>query len=259
MLFVCFCDDPPSFDGAKRDMAEPFAMFDFDNLKVAAQKTYPIEANWKLSIENYQECYHCATDHPEYAKMHTLMVDREKRGRLQTPMLQRMAACGVKEMEHDFIDTWAKAGEQGYGYSRTALFEGYKTGSRDGQAVAPLLGELKDYDGGASDFVFGPFTFLLAYNDHVVAYVFSPTDHRNCICKIFWLVRNDAVEGKDYDRNELMWLWDITTESDKEIIVNNWKGVNSRYYEPGPFSGMESMERRWTEWILQEMGRSNGR
>jgi len=259
MLFVCFCDDPPSFDGAKRDMAEPFAMFDFDNLKVAAQKTYPIEANWKLSIENYQECYHCATAHPEYAKMHTLMVDREKRGRLQTPMLQRMAACGVKEMEHDFIDTWAKAGEQGYGYSRTALFEGYKTGSRDGQAVAPLLGELKDYDGGASDFVFGPFTFLLAYNDHVVAYVFSPTDHRNCICKIFWLVRNDAVEGKDYDRDELMWLWDITTESDKEIIVNNWKGVNSRYYEPGPFSGMESMERRWTEWILQEMGRSNGR
>jgi Rieske 2Fe-2S family protein len=53
-----------------------------------------------------------------------------------------------------------------------------------------------------------------------------------------------------------MWLWDITTESDKEIIVNNWKGVNSRYYRPGPFSGMESMEQRWTEWILQELGNS---
>jgi len=257
-LFVCFCDDPPSLEGAQKYLAEPLEIFDFENLKVAAEKTYPIAANWKLSIENYQECYHCATAHPEYAKMHTLMVDREKRERLQKPMLQRMAACGIREIEHDFVDTLAKPGEQGYGYSRTALFEGYKTGSRDGEPVAPLLGNLNDYDGGGSDFTIGPFTFMLAYSDHVVAYVFSPVDQRNCQCKIFWLVRGDAVEGKDYDRDELMWLWDITTYADEKIIVNNWKGVNSRYYQPGPFSGMESMERRWTEWILQELAIPNG-
>jgi glucose/arabinose dehydrogenase len=40
------------------------------------------------------------------------------------------------------------------------MFEGYLTGSRDGQPVAPLLGNIKDYDGGASDFSFGPFSFL---------------------------------------------------------------------------------------------------
>ncbi len=188
LLFVCFCDAPPSLDGAGRDLAEPFAMFDFENLKVAAQKTYPIAANWKLAIENYQECYHCAAAHPDYARMHTLMLDPKKRDRIQEPMLQRMAACGLKEIDHDFVDTWARPGEQGYGYSRTALFEGYKTGSRDGAPVAPLLGELSDYDGGASDFMLGPFTFLLAYSDHVVGYVFSPVDASNCICKIFWFV-----------------------------------------------------------------------
>jgi len=253
LIFVCFCDDPPSLEGAQRDLAEPMAMFDFENLKVAASKTYPIAANWKLAIENYQECYHCATAHPEYAKMHTLMLDPQKRDRIQEPMRQRMAACGLKDIEHDFIDTYAKSGEQGYGYSRTALFEGYKTGSRNGEPVAPLLGELKDYDGGASDFTLGPFTFFLAYSDHVVGYVFSPVDHKNCQCKIHWFVRNDAVEGKDYDRDELMWLWDVTTHADEKIIVNNWKGVNSRYYRPGPFSGMERMERRYIEWILQEL------
>nr|MDJ0814291.1 aromatic ring-hydroxylating dioxygenase subunit alpha [Woeseiaceae bacterium] len=76
LIFVCFTDKPLSLEGAKRDMAEPMAMFDFENLKVAAQKSYEIPANWKLSIENYQECYHCATAHPEYARMHTLMLDR---------------------------------------------------------------------------------------------------------------------------------------------------------------------------------------
>jgi len=253
LIFVCFCDDPPSLEGAQRDLAEPMAMFDFENLKVAASKTYPFAANWKLAIENYQECYHCATAHPEYAKMHTLMLDPQKRDRIQGPMRQRMAACGLKDIEHDFIDTYAKPGEQGYGYSRTALFEGYKTGSRDGEQVAPLLGELKDYDGGASDFTLGPFTFFLAYSDHVVGYVFSPVDHKKCQCKIHWFVRKDAVEGKDYDRDELTWLWDVTTHADEKIIVNNWKGVNSRYYRPGPFSGMERMERRYIEWILQEL------
>ena len=253
LLFVCFSDDAPSLEGAKRDLAEPLAWFDFENLKVAAQKTYPIAANWKLAIENYQECYHCAAAHPEYARMHTLMLDPKKRDRLQEPMLRRMAACGMKDIEIDFIDTWAKPGEQGYGYSRTALFEGYKTGSRDGEPVAPLLGEISDYDGGASDFVLGPFTFFLAYSDHVVGYVFSPVDENNCECKVFWLVRGDAVEGKDYDREELMWLWDVTTYADEKIIVNNWKGVCSRYYQPGPFSGMERMERRFTEWILQQL------
>lgn len=257
-LFVCFCDSPPSLVEAQRDLAEPIAWFDFDNLKVAAQKTYPIAANWKLAIENYQECYHCATAHPEYSEMHTLKVDPKKRDRLQEPMRQRLAACGLKELEIDFIDTLAKPGEQGYGYERTALFEGYKTGSRDGEPLAPLLGKLNDFDGGASDFVIGPFTFLLAYSDHVVAYVFSPVDHGNCICKIFWFVRGDAVEGQDYDLEKLTWLWDVTTQADERIIVNNWKGVCSRYYRPGPFSGMETMEQRFTEWILQQLSGGDG-
>ena len=255
-MFIAFTDEPPSLAGAKRDLAEPLAMFDSQHLKVAAQKTYPIAANWKLSIENYQECYHCATAHPDYAKMHTLMLDRKKRDRVQGHMLERMPACGLKEMEIDFIDTAARPGEQGYGYSRTALFDGYKTGSKDGEPVAPLLGELKDYDCGASDLTVGHCSFFLAYSDHIVAYVFTPVDHLNCQCEIYWMVREDAEEGKDYDVDDLMWLWDVTTYADEKIIVDNWKGVRSRYYRPGPFSDMERAEQVYVEWLLQELRRA---
>ncbi len=255
LILVCFTDRPLSLEGAKRDLAEPMAMFDFENLKVAAQKSYEIPANWKLSIENYQECYHCATAHPEYARMHTLMLDSTKRERVQGKMLERMESCGVKDLFCDYIDTAARPGEMGYGYSRTALFDKYKTGSEDGGPIAPLLGEFSDYDGGASDFSLGAFSFLLAYSDHVVAYVFTPIDQNNSNCEIYWLVRGDAEEGKDYDVNALTWLWDITTQSDKEIIVNNSKGVHSKYYRPGPFSGMERAEGVYIEWILQELQR----
>ncbi len=255
LIFVCFSDDPPGLDRAKRDMAEPMAMFDFENLRVAAHKVYDIPANWKLAIENYQECYHCATAHPEYAQRHTLQIDDRRRGRLQRDMLSKMGACGLQNMEFEHVDTDAPPGQMGYGYSRTAMFSGYESGSRDGKGLAPLLGRISGYDGGASDFVFGGFSFLLAYSDHVVAYVFTPVDAHNCKCDIYWLVRGDAVEGKDYDVGELTWLWDVTTESDKEIIVNNYRGVRSRYYRPGPFSSMEAEEQRWIEWVLQELKR----
>ena len=118
-----------------------------------------------------------------------------------------------------------------------------------------MLGSISGYDGGQADLSFGPFSFLLAYNDHVVCYVFTPVDHKNSSCEVYWLVRGDAEEGKDYDVDELIWLWDITTASDKEIIVNNSTGVHSKYYEPGPFSGMEKMERIYIEWILAELQR----
>ena len=252
-IFICFCDSPPSLEGAIRDLAEPMAMFDTENLKVAATKTYAISANWKLAIENYQECYHCATAHPEYAKMHTLMLDDGKRERVQGHMLENMEACGLREIDIDFIDTQARPGEQGYGYSRTALFDGYQTGSKDGAPVAPLLGKLQGYDGGASDLEIGPFSFFLAYSDHIVGYVFTPVDHLHCQCQIYWMVRDDAKEGEDYDRDALMWLWDVTTYADETIIVNNWKGVQSRYYRPGQFAGMEAAEQCFIEWILQEL------
>jgi len=255
LIFICFTDEPPSMEGARRDLAEPMAMFDFPNLKVAAHKVYDIPANWKLAIENYQECYHCVTAHPEYARSHTLMLDDKRRDRLQKGMLEKMESCGLRNLDVFQMDIHARPGELGYAYSRTALFDGYVTGSKDGKPLAPLLGKLTDYDGGASDIDFGAFSFLLAYSDHVVGYVFTPVDHLNSRCDIYWLVRNDAEEGKDYDVDKLTWLWDVTTESDKTIIVNNWKGVRSRYYEPGPLSTMEDYEQNWTEWILQELAR----
>jgi Rieske 2Fe-2S family protein len=70
-------------------------------------------------------------------------------------------------------------------------------------------------------------------------------------CDITWLVNADAVEGKDYDKDRLIWLWDVTTVADKRIIEANAKGVNSRYYEPGPLSEMEAFTWNYMSWYLQ--------
>ena len=253
MIFVNFSDSPESLENAKRDLAEPLEMYDFENMKVAAHKNYQINANWKVTLENYQECYHCSPSHPEYALMHTLTVDEDRFDKLQEPMMSRMEACGVKHMEIDKQFDNKDAGQEQYAYSRYALFEKYKTGSKSGEPVAPLLGNLKGFDHGASDINIGPLTYYLVYNDHVVVYVFTPTGFETSQCDLYWLVRGDAEEGKDYNVEDLTWLWHVTILADERIIIDNQKGINSRKYRAGPLAKMEYLIDKYATWYLGEL------
>ena len=45
----------------------------------------------------------------------------------------------------------------------------------------------------------------------------------------------------------------MTTEADKDIIERNQKGVNSRFYRPGPYSPMESFCREFVAWYLKRL------
>jgi len=38
--------------------------------KITYTQSYPTTANWKLVVENFVECYHCASAHPEFCSMH---------------------------------------------------------------------------------------------------------------------------------------------------------------------------------------------
>jgi len=42
---------------------------EIDKLKFAYRLTYEIAANWKNVVDNYLECYHCATAHPDFADL----------------------------------------------------------------------------------------------------------------------------------------------------------------------------------------------
>jgi len=255
LIMINFSDNPTSLEMMKQEVSEPMQMFGMKNLKIAAHKNYSIEANWKLTVENYNECYHCAPAHPEYAKSHSLKYDESSKEyqSAQKPMIDSLAECGMKnyEISADYEDR-IESQEQ-YAYHRYALFNGYVTGSENGQAIAPLIGTITNYNPGASDFSLGPVSFLLAYSDHVVAYVFTPVTHLTSQCDVYWMVDKDATEGKDYDLERLMWLWDVTTKADERIIANNQKGVNSRKYTSGPFSEKESTEKRFIRWYLNQL------
>jgi glycine betaine catabolism A len=70
--WVCLAGEPPSFEenvvGAVSERLggpEAIERYGVGELAVGRRLTYDVAANWKLIVENFMECYHCATIHPE--------------------------------------------------------------------------------------------------------------------------------------------------------------------------------------------------
>lgn len=71
-VFVCVADEAPPFEEwLQADAAALVALqrFGFGRLRVGARATNVTAANWKVVVENYLECLHCAHVHPEFAEL----------------------------------------------------------------------------------------------------------------------------------------------------------------------------------------------
>lgn len=252
LIFVSLAEKPLSLEAARKAIGGAYAPYGWSDAKVAHRETSAVTANWKLAVENYLECYHCTPSHPEYSKLHALEQPLEQIETLNAAMEARTCALGLAIPSTD-RRVGSSTGDASVFTFRYALYDGVKTGGPDGKALAPLMGAFKDYDGGVTSTHFAPSSFFIAYPDHGVIYRFIPLTASTSAMELIWLVRGDAREGVDYDLDKLTWLWRVTTEADKRIAEDNQKGVNSRFYEPGPYSPAEPNAIRWIEWYLEEI------
>ena len=239
LIFICISNNPPNIDKGLFKLESLVEPFEFENLKIVHSQNYPVSANWKLALENYMECYHCAPAHLEYSKSHSLKDPSSANIELKKCMLKKSIEVGLSDNELQINSLGSKDEEMDFYFSRYPLFQGYQTGSKSGKKLAPLLGKLKDFDGGTSDMQIGILNNFLCYSDHVIGYRFIPRSIQLTDIEVIWMVRSDAEEGLDYNLQDLTWLWHCTSQDDERIIGLNQKGVNSDHYVPGPLSNME--------------------
>jgi phenylpropionate dioxygenase-like ring-hydroxylating dioxygenase large terminal subunit len=252
VVLVSLAPTPLGLAHVEATLEDCLGPYDWSSARVAHRETWEIAANWKLAVENYLECYHCAPAHPDYSRLHALEQPMARIEKLNRRMEERAAALGIDITSHDHLVPSRSGEAPAFGF-RYPLYDGVKSASADGSPVAKLMGRFADYDGGVTSIHLAPASFLVAYPDHGVIYRFIARTPASCALEIVWLVRGDAREGADYDRERLTWLWRVTSEADKRIVEQNQLGVLSRFYEPGPYAPMEENTRRYIEWYLGEI------
>jgi Rieske 2Fe-2S family protein len=269
LVFISLAQgSPPDFDAIASRLRPYLSLHGLATSRIAVQKTFHVQANWKLVVENYLECYHCKPAHREYCAVE-IKADGigdgspEARARYQAREREWRGKATRLETLLAEVDTKLPLDET---LSRTPIAVAYRaplrashvTATEDGRPAAPLMGRFREYDGGETALAADPFTYMLAYNDHAVFFTFVPreADRSDIVCS--WFVHGEAREGTDYDLERLAWLWTVTTEQDKSIIEANASGIRSPSYEPGPVSLLETDVAAFREWYLSSIG-SEGR
>lgn len=201
---------------------------------------------------NQVECCHCAPSHPEFFKVHS--QGRVDISAARSEVLERAAAQGIDIPRNDGWALLAAPGEEADYCNRYAMWNGALTASEDGGLVAPLMG-FRESDGGFTVFYVGQLNHFLAYADYGAIFRYVPRSVDRTDLVVSWLVRGDAVEGSDYDRDQLTWLWRMTAAADKRLGEANQRGVVSRSYVPVPYAlPIESSTNRLIELYLHEIG-----
>jgi phenylpropionate dioxygenase-like ring-hydroxylating dioxygenase large terminal subunit len=253
LIFCTFSDKPLDFAAAEDALRRSAGVYGWSRAKVAHRELYSIQANWKLAIENYMECYHCQPAHPEFSKHHDyarpaeLREDAERAGRRRSELL------GVAVPDIDRYGCEADLGHESCAVMPSALLDGASSATADGGAASRLMGSFSAFDGNSTYFDIGPLSDFLAYPDHGVVYRFIPRSVNHTEMELLWLVDEAAVEGEDYEIERLTWLWKTTSAQDKRIVEMNQAGINSRFFQPGPYSTQEAFAERFVEWYLDEL------
>lgn len=87
-VFVNLDATAPSLADALGDLPATVAEngLDVARLRFHSRVPYALDANWKIAVENYLECYHCQVNHPEFAR---LIDERAQRQEAVGPRLSQ--------------------------------------------------------------------------------------------------------------------------------------------------------------------------
>ena len=97
--------------------------------------------------------------------------------------------------------------------------------------------------------------------DHAVVFRVMPIGPQQTVVTTKWLVHKDAVEGVDYQPEQMRKVWDATNDQDRRLAEENQRGINSKSYQPGPYSetfefGVIDFVNWYSERMLENLGQS---
>lgn len=214
-VWVSLAQDPPSFDeevlgevSTRFGEVESIDNYGIEDLRLAESKTYDVRANWKLIIENFMECYHCATIHPELTEV-------------------------IPEWADGLASQRAGGEVHGSGFGEEiAAFtvDGSESGLPELPSIAPDQ-ERKYYA-----ITVKPQVFINTVPDHVIFHRMFPVSESRTIVVCDWLFLPEVVErveAGELDVSRSVELFDRVNLQDFEACELTQPSMSSKAYRHG--------------------------
>ena len=209
-VFARLDPGPEPAESLRRQLAgadQRLARYPLAGLRCAARQRYQVAANWKVILENYNECYHCGPVHPELCEL--VPVFRRGGGDLDWD-------AGIPHRRGASTFTLT-------GTTRRAPFPGLTAAQRSrhfGELVLPNL-------------------MLSLSADHVAAFTVWPESAGRTTVLCDFLFHPDELARPDFDAGDAAGFWDLVNRQDWLICEQVQDGMRSRRFSAGYLAPME--------------------
>ena len=226
-LFVNLSESrTPLFDAlAGVESITNFERYRMDELRVGRRLVYEVAANWKIIVENFNECLHCPTIHPELVSV--------------IPMFR-------------FGEVWDDKTKD----SGNPMFDGASSFTPTGSSTLPPFPDLLPEDRCMYYGVFQyPNLLLNLHPDSAMYYILYPKGPSHTTVVSEYLFRPDTIAAPDFAPEPTIELWDLISKQDWEVCARAQTGVTSRAFRQGVYPRKDRFLFEFNERYRAEMGR----
>lgn len=227
-VFVRLAGNHDSTDAASladtlAPVTERIKRYDLATLVTAKSIRYEVNANWKVILENYNECYHCAGVHPELCKI--------------VPAFRKNGGADLD---------WDKGIPHKQG-ANTFTLSGTTT-----RAPFPHLNsdEKENHKG---ELVYPNLMISLAM-DHVAVFTLWPGSEESTHIDCDFLFHPDEVANSTFDPEDAVSFWDLVNRQDWAICESVQRGMQSSKFEHGYYAPMEDFSLDIRNYVRRLMG-----
>jgi Rieske 2Fe-2S family protein len=193
------------------------------DLRVGSRISYDVDANWKTIVENYNECYHCGSVHPELCEL--------------VPAFKQ---AGARALDWD-------AGVPHRDGATTFTFSG--TTNRE-----PFPGLSEEERVRHKGELIYPNLMVSLAADHVVAFMLWPLGAGHTRIDCDFLFHLDEMAEPGFDPTDAVDFWDLVNRQDWQICASVQKGMSSRAFSFGYYAPMEDLSLDIRRYLADTMG-----
>jgi Rieske 2Fe-2S family protein len=191
-------------------------------LRIGARVRYEVAANWKVILENYNECYHCGPVHPELCEL--------------VPDFAR----GGADLDWD----------SGIPH-RPGTYTFTRTGTTT-RSPFPGLSEL-DRTSHRGELAL-PNLMISLSADHVAAFTVWPAAATRTTVVCDFLFHPTEMAKPDFDPSDAVSFWDLVNRQDWLICERVQDGMSSRRFSAGFLAPMEQPSADVGRYVASRLG-----